>query len=150
VGIEGRTAWSSLSNSHTGTVRNLTTGFTASSQFTLSNDFLASTAARVGYSFADRWLVFLRGGGAWTRERVDIAFTNVGGAAVDPGASMTKTGWTVGTGVEWAFAPHWSATLEYNYYDFGKDGATLTSPTVTIFSLKHTMHAVTIGANYRF
>ena len=67
---------------------------------------------------------------------------------------MIRTGWTVGTGVGWAFAPHWSATLEYNYYDFGSRGAFLTSTTnnvtVTVNSLKDAIHAVTAGVNYRF
>ncbi len=154
AGVEGRAAWTSLKNSRPATVRNLVTGLTLPSQFTLGNDFLASATARLGYSFADRWLVFARGGAAWTREKADVAFTTSGGMAVDPGATMTRTGWTIGTGVDWAFAPHWSATLEYNYYDFGNHGATLTSTTnnvvVTVFSLKDTISTVTAGVNYHF
>src|ERR1700694_5344434 len=96
MGAEGRAAWSSLKNSHRATVRNLVTGVTIPSQFSLSNDFLASTTARLGYSFADRWLVFVRGGAAWTREKADDAF-NVAGIPVDPSATLTRTGWTVGT-----------------------------------------------------
>jgi outer membrane immunogenic protein len=155
AGVEGRAAWSSLSNSHAASVRNLVTGVVVPSQLTLGNDFLASTTARLGYSFTDRWLVFVRGGAAWTREKADDAFiSSVFGIAVDPSATMTRTGWTAGTGVEWAFAPCWSATLEYNYYDFGNQGATLTSTvknvTVNLFSLKDTIHAVTAGVNYHF
>ena len=67
---------------------------------------------------------------------------------------MSRTGWTAGAGVEWAFAPHWSATLEYNYYDFGGRGFTLSDPargtTVSGLSLTDTIHAVTAGVNYRF
>jgi outer membrane immunogenic protein len=153
VGAEGRAVGSSLRNSHQATVTNLVTLVTLPSQFTLSNDFLASATARLGYSFADRWLLFARGGAAWTRERADDAFTLVSGRFVDPQASLTRTGWTVGGGVEWAFAPHWSATLEYNFYDFGAGGATLldsTGTTVTLSSLKDTIHEVTAGVNYRF
>jgi outer membrane immunogenic protein len=153
AGVEGMAAWTSLKNSHLGTVRNLVTGVTVPSQFTLSNDFLASATARLGYSFADRWLVFVRGGAAWTHEKADDAFTTpVAGIAVDPSATMTRTGWTVGTGVDWAFAPHWSANLEYNYYDFGNRGTTLTANNVfvNINSLKDTMHAVTVGVDYHF
>jgi outer membrane immunogenic protein len=153
AGVEARAAWSSLRNSRAESVRNLTTGVTLPSQFTLSNDFLASVTARLGHSFADRWLVFVRGGAAWTREKVDDAF-NVAGIPVDPSAALTRTGWTVGTGVDWAFAPRWSASLEYNYYDFGGRGATLTDTAnntfVTLFSLKDTIHAVTAGVNYHF
>jgi outer membrane immunogenic protein len=84
---------------------------------------------------------------------VDDAFTTVRGIAVDPSAAVTRTGWTAGTGVDWAFAPHWSATLEYNYYDFGSRGATLTTANnvfVTLSSVKDTIHAVTVGMDYHF
>jgi outer membrane immunogenic protein len=155
LGVEGRAAWSSLTNSHASTIRNIATGITAPSQFTLGNNFLASTTARLGYSFADRWLVFARGGAAWTHEKIDEAFTApILGIAVDPSQTMTRTGWTVGAGVDWGFAPHWSAAFEYNYYNFGSPGAFLTTPgnpvTVTIGGLKDTIHAVTVGVNYHF
>jgi len=153
-GVEARAAWSSLKNSHPGIVRFPAAGVTVPSQLTLGNNFLASATARLGHSFADRWLVYVRGGAAWTREKIDDAFTSPAGLAVDPAATMTRTGWTAGTGVEWAFSSHWSANLEYNYYDFGKQGTLLSSATnnvtVSIFSLKDTMHAVTAGVNYRF
>jgi len=32
--------------------------------------------------------------------------------------TSTRTGWTIGGGVEWMFALHWSAFLEGNYIDF--------------------------------
>jgi outer membrane immunogenic protein len=75
IGLEGRAAWSSLKSSTPGSVTSLTTGLTVPSQFTVSNDFLASATARIGYGFADRWLLFVRGGAAWTRERADDALT---------------------------------------------------------------------------
>jgi outer membrane immunogenic protein len=34
-------------------------------------------------------------------------------------ASSTMTGWTVGGGAEWMFAPHWTIKGEYLYYDLG-------------------------------
>jgi outer membrane immunogenic protein len=153
AGVEGRAAWTSLKNTRAASVTSLTTGITVPSQYTLSNDFLASATARLGHTFADRWLIYVRGGAAWTREKVDDAFTTPGGIAVDPSATRTRNGWTAGTGVEWAFAPHWSANVEYNYYDFGNDGTRLTSATgvfVNIHALKDTFHAATLGVNYRF
>jgi outer membrane immunogenic protein len=53
----------------------------------------------------------------------------------------------------WAFAPHWSASLEYNYYDFGDNGFTLTDTlnhvSITA-SLKDRIHTVTTGVSYHF
>jgi outer membrane immunogenic protein len=151
AGVEGRAGWTNLKNTHSATVRNLVTGVTLPSQFALRNDFLASTTARLGYNFAPHWLVFARGGAAWTNEKADDAFTTVAGVAVDPAAAVSRSGWTIGTGVNWAFASHWSASVEYNYYDFGSRGAKLTDAnnvTVSISSVKDTVHAVTIGMDY--
>jgi outer membrane immunogenic protein len=154
AGVEGRAAWTGLDNRHAASVRSSLTGLTTPSEFHLSNDYLASTTARLGYSFADRWLVFVRGGGAWTREKIDDAWVNDFGIATDPSATMTRTGWTAGTGVEWAFARHWSATLEYDYYDFGSRGAVLNDAakrtSIIVGSLRDTIHTVTAGVNYHF
>jgi outer membrane immunogenic protein len=153
VGAEGRAAWTSLKRTNAGSVIFPAIGVTVPSRLTASSDYLASATARLGYSFADRWLVFVRGGAAWTNEKIDSAFIRLDGLAVDPRTTDSRTGWTVGTGVEWAFAPHWSATLEYNYYDFGNNSLLLTDNVgtrVTIFSLKDNIHAVTTGVNYHF
>jgi outer membrane immunogenic protein len=153
VGVEGRAAWSSLESSTPGLVTFPALGLTVPTHFTVSNDFLASATARVGYSFADRWLLFVRGGAAWTREKADNAFTIplFIPLAADPSGTMTRTGWTAGTGIEWAFSQHWSASFEYNYYDFGDNAFTLTGPVSNVTgSLKDRIHAVTAGVNYRF
>jgi outer membrane immunogenic protein len=154
VGVEGRAAWTDLKGGHPGTVRNLVTGVVLPSQFSTRNDFLASASAtaRLGYSVAERWLVFVRGGAAWTHEKSDDAFTNAGGIAVDPSSSTTRTGWTAGAGVEWAFAPHWSTSLEYDFYDFGTHGVTLTQNNTFVsgISVKDTIHAVTAAVDYHF
>jgi outer membrane immunogenic protein len=71
VGAEGRGAWTSLKSTNAGTVFFPAIGVTVPSQRTTSTDYLVSATARLGYSFADRWLVFARGGAAWTNEKID-------------------------------------------------------------------------------
>lgn len=90
VGAEGRAAWSSLSNHHAGSVRFPALGnLIVPSQFGLENDFLASATARLGYVYAERWLLYVRGGAAWTREKIDDAFiAPVAGVLTDPGATV--------------------------------------------------------------
>lgn len=152
IGAEGRAAWTSLDYSQRRSVVFSALGIRVPSQFRLRNDFLASATARLGYVYAERWLVYARGGAAWTRDKVDDAFINPAGLASDPSATSTRTGWTAGAGVEWAFAPHWSANVEYNYYDFGTKSVLLTGPvnTVNIAGIRDTIHAATIGVNYHF
>ena len=36
-----------------------------------------------------------------------------------PRCSAWRAGWTAGAGVETAFAPHWTAKIEYLYVDLG-------------------------------
>jgi outer membrane immunogenic protein len=154
VGVEGRAAWSNLNSKTPGLGSIPAAGLTFPTNFTVSNDFLASATARAGYSFVAGWLVYARGGVAWTRENADIAFTDsVLGVAVDPRATTTRTGWTAGTGLEWAFSPHWSTNFEYNYYDFGGNDFTLTDTVNRVTftgNLKDRIHTVTAGVNYHF
>jgi outer membrane immunogenic protein len=56
-----------------------------------------------------------------------------------------------GGGIEVAFAPSWSAKLEYLYLDFGNDGTTMSFALLPIVDDAHfTMNVVRAGVNYRF
>lgn len=108
--------------------------------FTAERNWYATATARVGYAW-DNWLWYVKGGAAWA----DTDYTLVspfipGGIAT---AGDTRSGWTVGTGVEWALGPQWSAKLEYNYLDFGDD-------TFAGVNYDSENHLVKVGLNYRF
>jgi len=66
--VEGRAAWTGLKSSSAGSVKFPAAGVTVPAQFTVSNDFLASATTRLGYSFVDRRLFYVKGGAAWTKE----------------------------------------------------------------------------------
>jgi outer membrane immunogenic protein len=65
----------------------------------------------------------------------------------------TRTGWTAGAGLEWAFLPNWSVFVEYDFYDFGTKSQlfvwspAFTNPTIDI---KQQIHTGRIGINYLF
>src|SRR5260221_10758086 len=48
------------------------------------------------------------------------------GSSITASNNNTNSGWLVGAGIEWAFAPNWSAKVEYNY--LGLDDRTFTVP----------------------
>ena len=154
VGLEGRAAWSSLVSKTPGRGFDRATGINFPTQFTVANDFLASATGRLGYAFAGGWLLYVRGGAAWTREKSDIVFMPPSlGFTVDSIGTATRTGWTAGTGLDWAFAPHWSTSLEYDYYDFGANDFFLTDPGTGVSfhgNLRDRIHTVTGGLNYHF
>ena len=131
-----------------------------SSTLHAQTDWLASITGRLGYS-AGPWLFYAKGGVAWAGDKyaADIPIF-----AEHLTARETRTGWTVGGGVEWAFATNWSAKIEYDFYDFGTRSVNLTGVfpgvgpstfpagpiAVPGVDIKQTMSVVKFGINYRF
>ena len=112
-GLQGDYAWADAKGSHTlDTFDGFATGHS-------SIKSLASFTGRIGYAW-DRFLGYVKAGGAWERDNYHINFDNVTVAT----AGGTRSGWTVGIGGEYAFTNNLSAFLEYNYYDFGSSGVT--------------------------
>ena len=69
----------------------------------------------------DRALFYVKGGVAWAQTTY-AATLNLGGlASFTTSVDETRIGALFGTGIEYAFLPGWSAKVEYNYIDFGKD-----------------------------
>jgi outer membrane immunogenic protein len=110
---------------------------------------LASVTGRVGYSW-DRFLGYVKGGGAWARDNYNVS---AAGVLLD-NASETRGGWTVGVGGEYAFAPNWSAFVEYDYYGFGTRTVAFSSATTGLFDfnedIRQSINVVKVGVNWRF
>ena len=104
------------------------------------NSWLGTARARIGYAW-DRWLPYVTGGLGFG----DIKMTSPVGTT----QTKTKTGYSVGAGVEYAFLGAWSAKLEYLYVDLGKatcDVGTCGVPVDVSFKT----NLVRAGLNYRF
>jgi outer membrane immunogenic protein len=72
-----------------------------------------SIRGRVGYAF-DQILVYATGGAIWGGILNAYHLLPIGNSF-----STTRTGWTVGGGVEYALDDNWSARVEYRHADFG-------------------------------
>jgi outer membrane immunogenic protein len=107
--------------------------------------------ARVGFLVpSTNVLLYAQGGAAWTN--TNITFLDGSGAQLGE-ASNDRTGWTVGAGVEWMFAPNWSAFAEYNFMGFGTQSATFTGcggTCVVSANAKADVQNVLAGVNYKF
>ena len=119
-------------------------------------DWLATVTGRIGYAWSN-WLWYVKGGFAWADEQFTrSAFVSGPGTITFPTASDTRTGWTVGVGVEYGWTPNWSVKFEYNYLDFGSDRYTLAgtssggAPFAVNAELDQQIHLVKLGINYRF
>ena len=157
VGVEGEFAWTDLTGTAT-TISTTTTapfvGFTstATSKF---KDFALLTG-RVGYAL-DNWLLYAKGGVALGQSSSSGVNTLANGTLFSTTTSSTdRSGWVVGAGVEWGFAPGWSAKIEYNHIDFGSTNLTSFSVepsgvvTTSLISSTERIDVVKGGVNYRF
>ncbi len=103
--------------------------------------------ARGGYLVQPNVLLYAQAGAAWTS--TEITFSN-GGAQLGE-FSNDRTGWTVGVGAEWMFAPRWSAFAEYNFMGFGTRSAAFSGCGGTCaVDAKADVQDVLAGVNYKF
>ena len=88
-------------------------------RFRSETGWLATATANLGFSDG-RLLLYAKAGAAWARDNYDIeAKPGFPLRPTDFEARETRTGWTVGAGVEYAFWNNLSARLEYDFCDFG-------------------------------
>ena len=133
AGIEGDFSWTGLKGETS----------TLASTFTSEVDWTSTLTGRLGFAW-DRFLVYGKGGFAWARDTYTTNFYTIPGAEVRD----TRTGWTVGAGLEYALTESWTTKLEYNYMDFGKDTVSFAPGFNTDIDQK--IHAVKLGVNYKF
>jgi outer membrane immunogenic protein len=136
VGAEGQI--SGLSNNN----RTFSNGVDA---FRDRSDWLASITGRLGYTWGPG-LIYAKGG---------VAFRDNNGLEATAGflpavTDRNDTGYTVGGGFEYMFAPAWSAKVEYQYYNFDTTNVRFTTPGTRSLSYKDDLHTVKVGVNYHF
>jgi outer membrane immunogenic protein len=110
---------------------------------------------RIGYAF-DRWMIYGTGGLAFGTIKSDLTATTALGSVAFSN-STTRTGWTLGAGVENALVGNWSWKLEYLYMDFGTFTITnalglpvVLAGTTINQTVKFTDQIIRVGVNYRF
>jgi outer membrane immunogenic protein len=133
IGLEGDIDWADIN----GTV---TSGACPTGCQT-SDSWLSTVRGRLGYA-ADRFLPYVTGGAAFG----DIRASNPG----FPGGSATNTGWTVGGGIEFAAAGHWTAKAEYLYVDLGNFTCGIACNGVPGDAVSFRSNILRGGLNYRF
>jgi opacity protein-like surface antigen len=146
IGIEGFAAGSTMKGSG---IVGLPAGNPDTALVQAKTDFLTSVTGRIGYAF-DHVLVYGRGGVAMAADRYDVS-----GSFTDLPFGFTglenRFGWTAGAGVEWAFTPHWSVNLQYDYYGFGTKTITMFDPTNQFLGsvdVKQNIQVVKVGFNF--
>jgi high affinity Mn2+ porin len=103
-------------------------------------DYVATARGRIGYA-AGPWLAYATGGLAFAGER----FLNSPANGSDEKVLNTRLGWAAGGGLEYAFAPHWSARLEYLYSRFER--ADIRFPSGTQYTSTLDFQSLRLGLN---
>jgi outer membrane immunogenic protein len=138
VGVEGDFDWTGIKGSGTDSLAN---AINTNTQWT------ATATGRIGAAF-DRLLVYGKGGVAFADDKSTLNDTAGGSAST----TFTRTGWTAGLGLEYAFYENWSAKLEYDYLGFGSQ--TLNLPTAAFPSYASSaslnVQEVKAGINFKF
>jgi outer membrane immunogenic protein len=88
----------------------------------ISLDWLGSTRGRIGFTGWDSRLLFYSTGGVaygGASSHLDVFDALHGWDWSSGGGGSSRTGWTAGAGVEWAWTNNWVIGAEYLYYNLG-------------------------------
>jgi outer membrane immunogenic protein len=138
IGARNMTDWTDLHSSGT---------FNNNAAVNFDAQWFDTLTARLGYAVVPNTLLYFQGGVAWSHNSANVTTNNVQNGQI----SNTRTGWTIGGGVEYMFAPNWSTFLEYNYMDFGSSATSAASsicPAGCSFSTNE--QTILVGLNFRF
>lgn len=135
LGIEGDIDWANINGSVTSARCPSTTGVC-----TTDDNWLATVRGRLGYA-AGRFMPYITGGLALG----DISASGPGLTGTD----TTNAGWTLGGGIEFAIAGHWTAKAEYLYVDLGQVACGLSCGAATQ-NVSWRANIGRLGINYRF
>jgi len=100
---------------------------------------------RVGYA-PDNWLVYATGGFAWTYDQLTL--TQLADGTTDA-PFLWRLGWVAGLGVEWAFAPNWTANVEYLFTKYGNSSVMFPNAGLQ-FTSDFSLQQARASLNYRF
>ena len=146
-GVEAQGNWADFSGS------NVSLPFGGLATDRTKIDAFGLFTGQVGYAWNNA-LFYVKGGAAVTDNKYE-GLATVGGFVTDR-VTDTRWGGTVGAGVEYGFAPNWSAAVEYDHMFMGTNNYAFTSVfPVAGFntrneSINQDVDLVTVRLNYRF
>jgi outer membrane immunogenic protein len=156
-GIEADISYTDFQESVTVTTFPLVGPGTLANTFESRVDWLGTVRGRLGYVF-DRTLIYATGGLAYGDVRNSVDFFGPAGQLQFTGStSNIETGFTVGGGIEHAFAPNWTVKGEYLYYDLGSNTVNVAvipgsggGGTGYNTTFENNGHIGRVGLNYKF
>jgi outer membrane immunogenic protein len=122
--------------------------------------WISTVRARAGWAF-NQTLFYVTGGAAFSHWEMGHSFADTAGpTTVSVTNTSTRSGWTVGGGLEYAFLNNWTVRGEYLYANFGTFNNSLSGTCnfggcpqavfVVLHPEKLTENIVRVGVNYKF
>ena len=166
LGVEGDFDW--LANNHNST-NSLILGSHAF-QLSANDRWITTVTGRVGYAFnlgggpwglgwnpgtGGPWLIYGKGGWGWAGVNNPTLTDVTTGGSISISNSNSHDGPVGGVGIEYAFAPNWTAKLEYDRlflndstFTFAPGTPFISGNSLSLFN--HDVQTVTVGVNYLF
>jgi outer membrane immunogenic protein len=136
IGIEGMINWADIRGSA------LCAGAPGTSCRT-KQDWIGDINLRAGFAI-DRALIYATGGVAFT----DYSFDQTTAPTLSWGGG-SRTGWTIGVGLDYAITNNWIAGIQYKYYDFGSSTSN-SAPAGTNVNFRETENVILARISYKF
>jgi outer membrane immunogenic protein len=169
LGSEFDFSWTRLNGTSSAAFPSVNPAFSKDTESVGANTkWIATATTRLGIA-RDNTLLYAKAGAAWAQ--MDFSLAHNGGGctcgappwiwAFGSTTSDTLVGWTVGTGLEWAFGRNWTAKLEYDFLDFGTKaenfGGAFTNPqngnpvvpAIINTNVNQRINEVKFGLNYK-
>jgi len=146
-GLEAQGDWADLKGSNQSLLFPGPAGSTNTSRI----DAFGLFTGQIGWA-VNNVLFYAKGGAAVTSDRYRINNT-VGGALIGTTGDDTRWGGTIGAGLEYGFAPNWSAAIEYDHLFMQDRTYTFRTPAGAFFGsdrIRQDVDLVTVRVNYRF
>jgi outer membrane receptor protein involved in Fe transport/opacity protein-like surface antigen len=142
VGVEGELGWSSAQGK-----TNLVdpVAGTAALSITSDQNWYDTLSGRVGYVLGPL-LLFGKGGAAWMN--ADYKMDMNSGLSGVTLTNTTRPGWIAGAGFEYMLGSHWSAKLEYDHLEFGRNTLSFMNPFGNSVTVESAVNQVKAGVNY--
>jgi outer membrane immunogenic protein len=140
LGLEAQGNWADFSGSNQSALFLNTTNHTDVDAFGLFT-------GKVGYAW-NNFMLYAKGGAAV--QSMEYRYFNTLTGVTGGTADETRWGGTVGVGFEYAFAPNWSAGLEYNHLFMGKDDVAFAPAPNVSDRIRLDTDVFTGRINYRF
>jgi opacity protein-like surface antigen len=156
LGVEGDFSWSGVKDNFT--------CFSFGNQVCSAQpEWFGSIAGRLGIAYGPA-LFYVKGGAAFTHDHfTDLAtcsgsqptrLAGITAACGDPfDGGQTRASWLTAVGIEYFFAPNWSAKIEYDHMDFGSKSVPFTDGANGFFTeeiQQKKMDLIKAGFNYHF